>query len=824
MGEDSHLWTILITPAMESAVDPMVEEITWVGYRMIGANPRSLTTHDSVLSAAGILDVVVETLWDPGRVVVFTELSAFGRASPNGLSFCVMFGMMGSEGRTAVEAEAARHIFDALVAKHGFPYAVAPVHPWNVLNLLSEEVAHTALIRQRTVTVDVGEEQIEVLSRWHPLQDSWSPISRVMLERGVVTRVRATALATELSLDDRLSLQSSFDQVHRLTDGNLRPDHRYSLDRATSTLVDLKASFGSPLLAAEVAIASTDPLPDSTLRAIGCSITSQADTTRLVGHVVVGGQRLLLGGYEIQRDHPTLPAALRQGLPLHGGIGPRGLRDVITLAESPIGWPIPCGGPIPTIPTLTARPRPVPQELRDGEFIGFSYDGTEIRVPLVDAGRHALVLGETGSGKSTYLVAGALSCLRAGRPFVLIDPHGQAADRIIGIAQAEGIPLEWLDAADGGSSALSPFPKLRNDQGNLQEATLAIGRFCDAVANVLPNPEWAGPRWRHHAMALGYLAAAHGVSLADALSWYVDPTQRVSAMSHRALPRSARQTLRLLNMSQSADLPELIDWVICKLDAIATGPAERILVAPGNGIDLDGLVSEGRSLVVNLAGMGATDGTLIGHLILSGVLDAAINQTDLRHLYHVYVDEAPRFEAKGIERIMCEGRKFQVSLTLAAQSLNQFSAISLRDAVTATSVKLAFRQSPEGSQHLAYMFDVMPHELSDQPDLHAFVRVSRYPATTIRIPPYEPAPARVRLPVLPRSRRRSSPKSNSTKEKGLAGTMNPVGWIDDWLERRGSDQTGDDLLGRREKNDQEDEQVVDDDLLMSDTAEEEPVP
>ena len=213
-----------------------------------------------------------------------------------------------------------------------------------------------------------------------------------------------------------------------------------------------------------------------------------------------------------------------------------------------------------------------------------------------------------------------------------------------------------------------------------------------------------------------------------------------------------------------------------------------MLVAPGKGIDLEVLVSEGRSLVVNLAGLGSTDGALIGHLILSGILDAAINQTGLKHFYHVYIDEAPRFQAKGIERIMSEGRKFQVSLVLAAQSLTQFSSISLRDTVSAASVKLAFRQSPEGAQHLSHIFDVMPYELSDQPDLHAYLRVGRYPATTLRIASYEPVPPRQRLPLLAKSNRRSSPKTKGTTEKIRASVQNPAAWIDDWLQKRGQIQ------------------------------------
>jgi hypothetical protein len=784
------LLTLPFAPAMGSAVDPLVDEITWTGWRMAGASPRAITSEDAARSATGVLDLLVETLWDPGRVVVITELSAYTSASPNGLLCCLMFGLLGSKGETAASAIAARQVVTALVARPGFPYALEPVDPSEVLESPTAEMAHTALVRQQMVAVDVADEQVELLSRFNPVMDSWSPIGRLLIERAVPMRVRATVLATELSIDDRMSLRRSLDHVQRLSVCEpSNADARFSLERATSTLVDIKASFSSPLLAVEVAVTSAFALPDPTLRAIGSAFTSKTDVLRQLGHVVVAGQRRLLGGFELQRDPPGLTEALQSGIPLHGGMGSRGLRDVVTLTESPIGWPVPAGGPIPTIPTMITRTRPIPPELTEGLFVGFGQGGNDVRIPPAEAARHALITGETGSGKSTFLVATALARLRQGQPFIFIDPHGQAVgDHIAAHAEAEGIPLAVLDATDGASEALSPFPALRRDQRNLPEVTLAVGHFADAITSSLRDGDWSGPRWRQHFMAIGYLAASHRVHLAEAVAWYADTRGRMDLLAHPALPESARRTLLLLNAAKSDEAATLIDWVVCKVDPLATGPAKRLLAAPGKGIDLGKLVAEGRSLVVNLAGLGLADGALVGHLILSGVLDAAISQTDLPHSYFVFVDEAPRFPAKNIERVIAEGRKFHVSLFLAAQHLSQFPNDSLRDTVTAASVKLAFRQTPEGAgaHQLAHMFDVLPPELSDQPDLHALLRVGRYPVTSVQVPHYEDAPQRIKQPITATAVRRKPAKVRALKKEVQAEVHNSADWIDEFLQSRGA--------------------------------------
>ena len=45
--------------------------------------------------------------------------------------------------------------------------------------------------------------------------------------------------------------------------------------------------------------------------------------------------------------------------------------------------------------------------------------------------RHVALLGRTGSGKSTELVALAADDLRAGRGFTFLDPHGDAVARLL---------------------------------------------------------------------------------------------------------------------------------------------------------------------------------------------------------------------------------------------------------------------------------------------------------------------------------------------------------------------------------------------------------
>jgi type IV secretory pathway ATPase VirB11/archaellum biosynthesis ATPase len=66
-------------------------------------------------------------------------------------------------------------------------------------------------------------------------------------------------------------------------------------------------------------------------------------------------------------------------------------------------------------------------------ILGISADNTEtVGVDMVALKRHMLVVGMTGSGKTTMLERMILQDIDAGRGVGLIDPHGDLYDKILG--------------------------------------------------------------------------------------------------------------------------------------------------------------------------------------------------------------------------------------------------------------------------------------------------------------------------------------------------------------------------------------------------------
>lgn len=738
-GDSPLSRTVGLAAQPGSAVSPLVEEATWRCWRLSAANPRLVNTLQGAQAVTGMFDHLVEAMWAPGRASLVAELSvSFVGAAPV-LSAYLGVALYGGRGETAAESEAASGLVDSLLCRPGMPYLIEPADPAFLLDIA--DPCHAALLQQRIVTVDNGEEEIAVLSRWHPTIDPWGSLTRLLATRREPTTVRATVLPTELSAADRLALQEAVGAASRfqVTVAD-RPDLSFHAERVIATLIDLQASFATPLMITELAVTSDGPLPEVFLRGVGAAFTSATDVLRQ-GHTIVAGERLILGGFEIDRDPVGLGGAQRAGLPLRGGMGPRELRHLATLSENIVRWPVPSGGcRLPGIPTAAAQPRPVPAGLDVGLFVGHGMGGVPVRIPDEERERHLVALGVTGTGKTTVLCRAALADLRAGRGFALIDPHGSAADRVIAHADDLGVEVVVLDPDDAGTAQFALVPQMDADAENTEEVEQAITHCCDAIANNFPDPAWTGPRWHTLARSMLALEAALGLSISDTMTLVSDPAELARELGHPLVPVWARTGLALLHHHSHNDSASVREWLYSKFTTFTSGPARKLIAPSGRGVDLADAVGRGTPVIVNLAPLSESDAGMVGHLILARVLEAAMERpADCRDLFPVYVDEAHRFPARNIDRVLAEGRKFGISLGLATQSLLQLP-LALADAVASANIRMVFRQSGESAARLAELMDVPPSDLVDQPNLRAYLKIAGFQTCSVQVPPYEPCP------------------------------------------------------------------------------------
>jgi hypothetical protein len=332
-------------------------------------------------------------------------------------------------------------------------------------------------------------------------------------------------------------------------------------------------------------------------------------------------------------------------------------------------------------------------------------------------------------------------------------------------------------------------PRLELDGSNLEEVEQAAADLAEAIASTLSDPDFAGPIWQRNVRALIVAAATHGVELADAMLWIDDDDTLRSATAHPMLPGWARSALRSVLRTSGSEGARLRDYLVSKLSPFTSRNVRRILAAPGRGTDADTLLRDSVPLIVDLSELARSDAALIGNLLIASLLRAAFARTATpEHHYALLVDEAHRYHAAAMDRVNAEGRKFALSLALATQSLRQL-APGLRDAMSGAALTIAFRQTPDSAARLAPLIDVPATNLTDLPDLHAYVHLAGGGTCTARIDPYTDLPPASDLPAedlnheptpqheAPPGEPTRSHEEDSMREPALGPNSFYAGWV-----------------------------------------------
>ncbi len=295
-----------------------------------------------------------------------------------------------------------------------------------------------------------------------------------------------------------------------------------------------------------------------------------------------------------------------------------------------------------------------------------------------DTFQHALVLGATGSGKSSLLELQALHLLRKKRPFTLIDLHGDLFNRVAGWALLERVPgLVLLDFTR--PDLLPGWNPLTRVEG------VDVGRHVDLLCGVLKRlyagedaASWAWGVKVEELMRYGLRACIESeavMSLADLPSFFLIP-----AIRQRVLATASEQTRAYFLLRFGAREQMYVSAVLNKLEPFLGSVAvQRFLGQARSTVDLLGAIDRGDTVLVNLAkGYLGPTADVMGRLLVNVFQTAALRReavpADKRAPYTLLLDEAHVLAGteSGLEDFLVAARKYRVFVTLAAQGLSLF--------------------------------------------------------------------------------------------------------------------------------------------------------
>jgi hypothetical protein len=307
-------------------------------------------------------------------------------------------------------------------------------------------------------------------------------------------------------------------------------------------------------------------------------------------------------------------------------------------------------------------------------------DAIATHIAASDIQQHTLILGSTGSGKSSLLELLARYHLKEKRPFTLIDLHGDLFNRVAAWALVERAPrLVLLDFTR--PDLLPGWNPLTRIEG------VDVGRHVDLLVGVLKRlyagedaASWA---WGVKVEELTRYAlracieSASAFSLADLPSFFLQPTVRQGVL--KSLPE--KNAARAYFTTRFGAREEMyVSAVLNKLEPFLGSVAvQRFLGQKTSTVDLLGAIERGDTVIVNLAkGYLGPTADVMGRLLVNVFQMAALRREavppEKRAPYALLLDEAHVLAAaeSGLEDFLVAARKYRVFVTLAAQGLSLF--------------------------------------------------------------------------------------------------------------------------------------------------------
>ncbi|MGH7157735.1 MAG: ATP-binding protein [Candidatus Saccharimonadales bacterium] len=334
-------------------------------------------------------------------------------------------------------------------------------------------------------------------------------------------------------------------------------------------------------------------------------------------------------------------------------------------------------------------PRNMPE---GGLLLGYNlYRGVKkpVRLDIHDRQRHMYAVGQTGTGKSTFLENLALQDMMSGGGFAFVDPHGDTAEKLLAM-----VPKDRTEDVIYFSPADMEYPLGLNlfEFQTTEQKDFLIQEVLNMLYK-LYDPQHQGimgPRYEHlfRNAALTVMADPNGGTFIDIPKLFRDPQfvkqklqhvkdQNVVEFWQKEMPQSQR----------SNEFGEVVSWFVSKFGAFLSNEMMRNIIGQTkSAFDLREVMDSGKILLVNLSKgrLGELNSKLLGMIFVMKFQAAAMSRANIpenqRRDFALYVDEFQNFSTDSFATIMSEARKYHLNLIVANQFTTQLTD-EIRDAV-----------------------------------------------------------------------------------------------------------------------------------------------
>ncbi len=377
-------------------------------------------------------------------------------------------------------------------------------------------------------------------------------------------------------------------------------------------------------------------------------------------------------------------------------------------------------------------PRNIPD---DGLLLGYNvFRGSKkkINLDINDRRRHLYLVGQTGTGKSTFLENMALQDMINGDGFAFIDPHGDVAEKLLSMVPKERTEdvVYFCPADMEYPLGLNLFEFDDADQQDflIQEAINMLYKLYDPQHQGI-----IGPRYEHwfRMASRTIMADPAGATFIDIPKVFTDDVYAKDKLKHV----KDQVVLDFWNkeMASTSDYhkSEVLGWFVSKFGAFMANEMMRNIIGQTkSSFNLREIMDNKKILLVNLSKgrTGELNSKLLGMIFVMKFQAAAMSRANIpedeRTDFALYVDEFQNFSTDSFATILSEARKYRLNLIVANQFTTQLTD-EIRDAVfgnvgTIVSYRVGTADAEFLAKQFAPVFDI--DDLQRIPNYNTIVR------------------------------------------------------------------------------------------------------
>lgn len=344
------------------------------------------------------------------------------------------------------------------------------------------------------------------------------------------------------------------------------------------------------------------------------------------------------------------------------------------------------------------------QGLRFATYEAPGRERVDVWLTPEDLRYHHLILGQSGTGKSTLLLLLARAAYAQRQGATILDVHGDLASDCAAMAEQMGVAPLLLDFRRNdlpGWNPLAPAPGIESGR----QVELVLG----ALKGLHPEEDRALGvrleevlRWTLRAA----IESAEPATIVDLRTFFLVPIRR------RKLLLTAKNETKAYFARIGPREEQYMTAVLARLEPLlAIRSVQRFLGATESSFDPASVLADGRSVIINLAkGYLGPATEIVGRLLVTGYQMAMFARESVpvarRTPYSLLLDEAHNL-AGSLESFMTEGRKFAVYTAVCSQT-EQLFAPRLRSILHGNAARhFFFRLEHDEARTLAPMFDAL---------------------------------------------------------------------------------------------------------------------